>query len=112
MDAVRPRRARRAAAVLVATVLAVVPAGCGRGTEPAHPYGATPAHIGESLAVLGWNMSVANLRFDADYVLVDVDASPPQAGAPHAKPADLRFGLYGALAHPIEAHRHRQLRRT
>ena len=48
-------------------------------------------------------MSVSNLRFDADYVLVDVDASPSQQGAGHAKPEDIRFGLYGALAHPIEA---------
>jgi hypothetical protein len=59
--------------------------------------------MGESQAILGWNMSVTNLRFDADYVLVDVDASPSLAGAPHAKPEDIRFGLYGALAHPIEA---------
>ena len=28
---------------------------------------------------------------------------PSQAGGPHAKPEDIRFGLYGALAHPIEA---------
>ncbi len=48
-------------------------------------------------------MSVANLRFDADYVLVDVDAAPAQQDAPRAKPEDIRFGLYGALDHPVEA---------
>jgi hypothetical protein len=35
-------------------------------------------------------------------VLIDVDAAPSESGKPHAKPEDLRFGLYGALAHPIE----------
>jgi hypothetical protein len=48
-------------------------------------------------------MSVSNLRFDGDYVLIDVDASPSQSSGAHAKPEDLRFGLYGALAHPVEA---------
>ena len=47
-------------------------------------------------------MSVSNLRFDGDDVLVDVEASPSGSGA-HADPKDLRFGLYGALAHPLEA---------
>ncbi|MGV7654314.1 hypothetical protein PJN19_29555, partial [Mycobacterium kansasii] len=36
-------------------------------------------------------------------VLVDVDASPASTKDPHAKPTDIRFGLYGALAHPMEA---------
>jgi hypothetical protein len=53
--------------------------------------------------MLGWNMSVSNLRFDGDYVLVDVDAAASTPGAPHAKPDSIRFGLYGALAHPIES---------
>ena len=93
---------RALVAVLSAVVLALRrPARA--TTTAAHPYGAQAAAIGESLAVLGWNISVSNLRFDGDYVLVDVDASPSQAGGPHAKPDDLRFGLYGALAHPIEA---------
>ena len=48
-------------------------------------------------------MSVANLRFDADYVLIDVEAAPSREGKPHAKPDDVRFGLYGALAHPVES---------
>jgi hypothetical protein len=36
-------------------------------------------------------------------VLVDVDAAPTDPAAAHADPRDVRFGLYGALAHPIEA---------
>jgi hypothetical protein len=66
-------------------------------------FGAQTARLGESLAVLGWNAAVSNLRWAADYVLVDVDAAPANAAAPHADPREVRFGLYGALAHPIEA---------
>ena len=91
------------AIVAALTAVVLVAAGCSNGDERGHPYGAQTAVLGESLAALGWNMSVSNLRYDADYVLVDVDASPSQQGAPHAKPEDIRFGLYGALAHPIEA---------
>jgi hypothetical protein len=92
-------------AVTVAATFAVAPAGCGWDTESARPYGATPAHIGESLAVLGWNMSVANLRFVSGHVLIDIDAAaaaPSDRSAARANPAELRFGLYGALARPIE----------
>ncbi len=78
-------------------------AGCSSTNQPVRPYGAQGARLGESLALLGWNMSVSNLRFDGDYVLVDVDASPASAKDPHAKADDIRFGLYGALAHPMEA---------
>ncbi|EUA14847.1 putative conserved membrane protein [Mycobacterium kansasii 732] len=59
--------------------------------------------LGESLPVLGWNMAVSNLRWSGDYVLVDVDASPSDPHAPHAKPEDVRYGLYGALSHPLES---------
>jgi hypothetical protein len=83
--------------------IVVVASGCSGDDGRAHPYSTQSAAIGESLSVLGWNMSVTNLRFDGDYVLVDVDASPSQKDGPHAKPEDIRFGLYGALAHPIEA---------
>ena len=69
---------------------------------PGRPYGAQGARIGESLAVLGWNMSVSNLRFDGDYVLVDVDAAPKVRRAAR-QARGVRFGLYGALAHPIES---------
>jgi hypothetical protein len=105
VDAVRPRRLRRVAVVIVAVAFAVALVGCGRDPEPARPYGAAQAQIGESLATLGWNMSVANLRFVSGHVLIDIDAAaaaPSDPSAARAKPADLRFGLYGALAHPIE----------
>jgi hypothetical protein len=92
---------QRAVAVLAAIVM--VASACSGDDGRAHPYSTQSAAIGESLSVLGWNMSVTNLRFDGDYVLVDVDASLSQKDAPHAKPEDIRFGLYGALAHPIEA---------
>ena len=78
-------------------------AGCSSTNQPVRPYGAQGARLGESLALFGWNMSVSNLRWDGDYVLVDVDASPASAKDPHAKAEDIRFGLYGALAHPMEA---------
>lgn len=83
-------------------MLALV-AGCSGSNAPARVYGAQSARLGESLAVLGWNTSVSNLRWNADYVLVDVDAAPTDPAKPHAKPDDIRFGLYGALAHPMEA---------
>jgi hypothetical protein len=83
--------------------LAVGLVGCSGSNRPARPYGAQGARLGESLALVGWNMSVSNLRWDGDYVLIDVDASPADPHAPHAKPEDIRFGLYGALAHPLES---------
>ncbi len=92
---------RALTAVLSAIVVAT--AACSSDDGPAHHYATPAAAIGESLAVLGWNIGMSNLRWDADHVQVDVDASPSQAGGAHAKPEDMRFGLYGALAHPIEA---------
>lgn len=88
-------------AVLIAGVLTLA-AGCSGHDEPASPYGAQAARIGESQAVLGWNISVSNLRWDDAGMLVDVDAAPVDPAAPHAKPTDLRFGVYGALSHPLE----------
>jgi hypothetical protein len=90
-------------ALVAGLLAAVLLAACSSATDAAGPYGAQAAKIGESLATLGWNMSVSNLRFDGDYVLVDVDAAPSTPGGPHAKPESVRFGLYGALAHPIES---------
>ena len=91
------------ALIAVMAAIVMVASACSGDDNRAHPYSTQAAAIGESLAVLGWNISVTNLRFDGDYVLVDVDASASQKDAPHAKPEDIRFGLYGALAHPIEA---------
>jgi hypothetical protein len=87
----------------VTACLTVLLAGCSTSHDPGRPYGAQRTRIGESLALLGWNMAVANLRWDGDYVLIDVDASPSDPKAPHAKPDDIRFGFYGALAHPMES---------
>jgi len=66
-------------------------------------YGAMSARLGESLAVLGWNTAMSNLRWQGDYVLVDVDAAPTDPAKPHTDPRDIRFGLYGAVAHPMES---------
>jgi hypothetical protein len=78
-------------------------AACSSGGHRDQVYGAGNARLGESLAVLGWNTSVSNLRWQDDYVLIDVDAAPTDPAKAHAAPRDVRFGLYGALAHPIEA---------
>jgi len=90
-------------ALIAALVVVLVAAACGADDKPATTYAAPTAVFGESLAVLGWNMSVSNLRFDGNYALFDVDAAPAEPDGPRAKPEDIRFGLYGALAHPIEA---------
>ena len=87
----------------LAGCLAVCLVACSSSKHPVRPYGAQGARLGESLALFGWNMGVSNLRWDDDYVLIDVDASPTDPHAPHAKPEDIRFGLYGALAHPLES---------
>jgi hypothetical protein len=88
---------------LIVSLIVVVVAACAKDTGRTHPYATPSAKIGESQTILGWNLSMSNLRLDADHVLVDVDASVAQNGGPHAKPEELRFGLYGALAHPVEA---------
>ena len=93
----------RTLVALLSAAMLVVTSACSGGDDNGAPYGVQTAAVGESLAVLGWNMSLSNLRFDGDYVLFDIDASPTQADGPHAKPEDIRFGLYGALAHPLEA---------
>src|SRR5882757_2255996 len=91
------------ALIAVLAAIVMVASACSGDDARVNPYSTQSAAIGEALSVLGWNMSVTNLRFDGDYVLVDVDASPSQKDGPHTKPEDIRFGLYGALAHPIEA---------
>lgn len=92
----------RALVAVVVTVLLVAVSGCSNAEGRSDTYSAPTAKVGESLAVSGWNISVSNLRFEADHVLVDVDASHSGEGEPVA-PESLRFGLYGALVHPIEA---------
>ena len=63
------------------TVIAMIAAltlisACSNPAARQQVYGAGTARIGESSAVLGWNTSVSNLRWQDDYVLVDVDAAP------------------------------------
>jgi hypothetical protein len=95
---------RRVASRLLTVLLAGVLVACsGGGSASTSIFGAPSVKIGESQALLGWNVSVSNLRFQDDQVLIDVDLAAAKAGAEHAKPESLRFGLYGALAHPIEA---------
>jgi hypothetical protein len=93
----------RALIALLSAFALLVASACSSEKEAPHPYAVQTAAIGESLAVLGWTISLSNLRFDGDHVLFDIDASPTEANAAHAKPTDIRFGLYGALAHPLEA---------
>lgn len=93
----------RALLAILSTV-ALVATGCSGTDQPAAPFGAQAARIGHALTILGWRMTVSELRFGADHVLVDVTATLADPADPdaHAKPEDLRFGLYGALAHPLE----------
>ncbi|CRZ16573.1 hypothetical protein BN2156_03443 [Mycolicibacterium neworleansense] len=90
----------RALIAAVMAVLLVVTAGCS-SDQPGRTYEAPTAALGESLDILGWHLTVSDLRFDSDHVLIDVEGSASSDA--RAKPEDIRFGLYGALAHPIEA---------
>ena len=95
---------RTLASRLLTVLLASVLVACsGGGSADSSIYGASSAKIGESQSLLGWNVSVSNLRFQDDQVLVDVDMAAAKVGGEHAKPETLRFGLYGALAHPLES---------
>lgn len=76
---------------------------CSGSDQPAAPYGAQAARIGQQLSVLGWDITVSDLRWGADHVLVDVAGRVTDPDQPHAEPKDLRFGLYGAMSHPLEA---------
>jgi hypothetical protein len=91
----------RALIAVMAAVVMVAAACSGDDSRP-HPYSTQAAAIGQSLSILGWNITLTNLRFDADYVLVDVNGSVVHRDAAHARPEDIRFGLYGALTHPLE----------
>lgn len=60
--------------MLLALVAGVAVVSSSTEPEPS-PYATQGAKLGESLAVLGWNVSASNLlRFDGDYVLLDIDA--------------------------------------
>jgi hypothetical protein len=61
--------------------LAACLVGCSGSNHPVRSYGAQGARL----------------------LLIDVDVAAADPKAPHAKPEDIRFGLYGAPAHPMEA---------
>lgn len=73
------------------------------GSSTTGPYGAQGARIGESLTLLGWEATLSNLRWEVDHVLIDVKAHLADPEAPHAAAGDLRFGIYGTPARPVEA---------
>ncbi|MEB3031165.1 hypothetical protein [[Mycobacterium] nativiensis] len=92
---------RKLIAVLSALVVACLAACSGPGQTG--PYGAQGTRLGEALTLLGWDMTLSNLRWEVDHVLIDVTATLADPDAPHAAAADLRFGVYGTPAHPVEA---------
>lgn len=78
--------------------------GCADRADGPHPFGAQQADLGAAQEFLGWNIRLANLRFESGFAVVDLDLdAAADPAAPRAAADDLRFGLYGALAHPIEA---------
>ena len=91
----------RALIAAVTTVALLLVTACSSDDAPDRTFGALTTSLGAALDILGWHITLSDLRFDADHAMVTVDASAGTDG--HAKPEDLRFGLYGALAHPIEA---------
>lgn len=89
--------------IAVVAALAVTCAAACSSSAPTGPYGAQGARIDSALTVLGWEMTLSNLRWEVDYALIDVTAQVVENDAPHAAAGDLRFGVYGTPAHPIEA---------
>ncbi|OBJ34509.1 hypothetical protein [Mycolicibacter heraklionensis] len=92
----------RSLIALISAVAVACAAACA-GSGVTGPYGAQGAPIGTALTILGWEMTLSNLRWEVDYALVDVKAEVADAGVPRAAAGDLRFGVYGTPAHPIEA---------
>lgn len=92
----------RSLIALVSALAVACVAACG-GSETAGPYGAQGARLGSPLTFLGWEITLANLRWEVDYALIDVKAQLTAEHGAHAAPGDLRFGVYGTPSHPIEA---------
>lgn len=91
---------------LIAVVVALAltgSSGCARSGQPPGPYGAQASRLGSALQVLGWRMTLSNLRWQADRVLVDVAATVADPVAGHTDAKDLRFGVYGTPPRPLEA---------
>lgn len=92
---------RRLIAAVLALAVACV-AACS-GSAASGPYGAQSARIGEALPLLGWEVTLTNLRWEVDHVLIDVKAHVPDPDSPHAAAGELRFGIYGTPARSVEA---------
>lgn len=89
--------------IAVVSALAVACLAACSGSEATGPYGAQGTRMDSSQTLLGWEMTLSNLRWEVDYALIDVKAQVVDNDAPHAAAGDLRFGVYGTPAHPIEA---------
>lgn len=89
--------------IAVVSALAVAWAAACSGPGATGPYGAQGARIDSALTVLGWEMTLSNLRWEVDHVLIDVKAQVVDSDAPHAAARDFRFGVYGTPARPFEA---------
>ncbi|MGV0624427.1 hypothetical protein [Mycolicibacter minnesotensis] len=89
--------------IALVSALAVACVSACSGSAETGPYGAQSTRMDSSQTILGWQMTLSNLRWEVDYALVDVKAQVADADAPHAQPGDLRFGVYGTPARPVEA---------
>jgi hypothetical protein len=72
-SAAQGRKFAHRTAVFLA-VVCVIFAAAGSQSSSKSSYGAAQARIGESLARLGRNISVADFRWNGDFVRVDIDA--------------------------------------
>lgn len=90
---------------LIAALLALAVAAVTACSGPAAtgPYGAQGARLGEALTLLGWEMTLTDLRWEVDHLLIDVKGRRADSDAPHAAANELRFGVYGTPARTIEA---------
>lgn len=89
--------------IALISALAVACAAACSGSGATGPYGAQATTMGSALTLLGWDLTLSDLRWEVDYALIDVKGQVTGTDAPHAAAGDLRFGVYGTPAHPIEA---------
>ncbi|OBI10265.1 hypothetical protein A5715_10705 [Mycolicibacter heraklionensis] len=89
--------------IALISALAIACAAACSGSGPTGPYGAHGTPMGSASTLLGWELTLSDLRWEVDYALIDVKGQVTDTDAPHAAAGDLRFGVYGTPAHPIEA---------
>ena len=90
----------------VTTLAVVCGAACSGSSRPAAPYGAQAGWYGDSVGLLGWDLTVSNPRFESGQLLIDVAGTaqdPTDPTTPRATAETLRFGVYGTPLRPIEA---------